>query len=84
LQLSLAGALRGIKAADLNMHITSPSPGATITTTTFQVSGTFDAAPVTNNFKLFVTVGIETHTYNFTASGVTWGPVTVIWQIFLI
>ena len=77
LQLSFASALPGAKAADLNMHIKSPEAGATITTTTFQVSGTFDSVPGTNNFKLIVIVGADTHTYNFTATGLTWGPVTV-------
>jgi len=77
LQMSFAGALPGAKAADLNMHIISPAEGATITTSTFQVNGTFDAAPPTSNFKLIVTIGTDTHTYNFTASGLTWGPVTV-------
>ena len=77
LQMSFVGALPGAKAADMNMHISSPKAGATITTTTFQVSGTFDSVPGTNNFKLIVTVEADTHTYNFTATGLTWGPVTV-------
>jgi hypothetical protein len=64
-------------SSDLNMHITSPTEGVTITTATFNVSGTFDSAPETNNFRLFVTVGTESYTYNFTASGLTWGPVIV-------
>ena len=55
------------------MHITSPSEGATITTNIFQVSDTFYSVPFTNNFKLVVTVGAESHTYNFTATGTTWG-----------
>ena len=83
LQLSFAGALPRAKAADLNMHITSPESGAIITINTFEVIGTFDSVPGTNNFKLIVTVGADTHTYNFTASGLTWGPVTVNMADFL-
>jgi len=66
-----------VQPASHNMHITSPAEGATITTSSFAVSGTFDSAPGTSNFKLVVTVGADTHTYNFTATGTTWGPVIV-------
>jgi len=64
--------IQSSSSSDLNMNITSPSEGATITTSIFQVSGTFDSAPPTNNFKLVVTVGAESHTYDFTATGTTW------------
>jgi len=70
-------AIGGTASSDLNMHITSPTAGATITTNTFPVSGTFDALPTASNFQLIVAVGVESHIYNFTASGLTWGPVTV-------
>ena len=70
-------AIGGTSSSDLNMHITSPTAGATISTNTFPVSGTFDVLPTASNFQLIVAVGVESHIYNFTVSGLTWGPVTV-------
>jgi len=80
--VSFAGALpRSAKALGMVtlMTITSPTADATITTPTFPVSGIFDqtvgATPL--SFNLLVTVGTNTHTYNFAATGTNWGPVTV-------
>jgi hypothetical protein len=74
---SLLTGVAGVRAADLGMHITSPIAGGTITTSTFNVNGTFDAAQ-TNSFKLLVTVaGFGTHTYNFAAAGATTWSVAV-------
>jgi len=73
-------AIGSTASSDLNMHITSPEVGATITTPTFAVSGTFEPAALplsTSYFRLVVTVGVDIHTYNFTASGSPWGPFPV-------
>lgn len=74
--LSFAGALPSVKAADAGMHINPiASP---VTALSFQVSGTFDASQPSINCTLSVSItGFPAKTYNFTASGSTWGPVTV-------
>ncbi|MHC1678915.1 MAG: stalk domain-containing protein [Candidatus Cryosericum sp.] len=74
---SLLTGVAGVRAADLGMHITSPIAGGTITTSTFNVNGSFDAAQ-SNSFKLLVTVaGFGTHTYNFAVAGATTWSVAV-------
>ena len=73
---SLTAAVNPVAAADLGMHFTSPTAGATITTTSFAVQGTFDTVQ-TGNFKLHVVVGAQTHDYLFTVSGTTTWSVVV-------
>jgi photosystem II stability/assembly factor-like uncharacterized protein len=68
-----------VSSSDLGMHITSPLEGATLTGSTFAVSGTFDT-PHSGNFNLVVTIpGVGTHIYPFTVltAATTWGPVSI-------
>ena len=77
LQMSFAGALPSAKAADAGMHINSIALQP-VTATSFLVSGTFDASQSNISCTLSVSItGFPAKTYNFTASGTTWGPVTV-------
>ena len=77
LQMTSIRMMPSTKASDFNMHITSPAANTTITATTFNVSGSFDSVPPTNEFKLIVIVGKEERIYYFNASGLKWGPVEV-------